>query len=277
MSDATLYLGMYRGVVVNNKDPEQQRRVMVNVPQLMAEGDKSGWAWPQENSSVKVAVPEIGEGVWVSFEGGDPDYPIWTGIYGKNQQKNKHLFLKPLKNTVDVANITDILKITQQKNGSSEVDVLDTLLNLSNQHFYGSFYSNQTQNGGGGYAVTLNNTVASKGVSITANSRITFAHPGVYNIAFSSQLDKTDSGTDLAEFWLKKNGVDVPWSNTIVELDGNNAKVVAAWNFFETITTPGHYLELYWYSSDTASRLYAQPANSRPGIPSVILTVNQVR
>ena len=26
-------------------------------------------------------VPPIGAGVWVEFEQGDPDYPIWTGCY----------------------------------------------------------------------------------------------------------------------------------------------------------------------------------------------------
>jgi hypothetical protein len=198
-------------------------------------------------------------------------------VYGKNQQKNKHLFFKPLKNTVSITDITDVLKINKRQDGTSEVDVLDTLLNLSNQHFYGSFYSTATQNGGGGYAVTFNQTSASKGVSITSNSRITFAHTGVYNIQFSAQMDKTDSGTDSIEFWFKQNGVDIPWSNTIFQIDGNNAKAVAALNFFVTIAAPDQYVELWWYSADTASRLYAQSANSRPGIPSCIITAQQVR
>jgi hypothetical protein len=274
------YFGTYRGIVTNNKDPENHRRVKVTIPQLVKQDPGksiSAWIWPQENASIKSEVPGIGDGVWITFEGGDPNYPVWTGVFGKNQQKNKHLFFKPLKNTITITDIVDVLKINKRQDGTSEVDVLDTLLNLSNQHFYGAFYSTQTQNGGGGYPISLNQTVSSKGVSITSNSRITFAYPGIYNIQFSCQLEKTDSGKDSAEIWLRKNGADVPWSNTIVELDGNNAKSVAAWNFVEQITAAGHYLELMWYSSDANSRLYAQTASARPGIPSVILTVTQVR
>ena len=131
MSDETLYLGMYRGIVVNNKDPEAQRRVMVNVPQLMAEGDKSGWAWPQETASVKVAVPEIGEGVWVSFEGGDPDYPVWIGTFGKHQ-KGKRVSIKVLSDTVSLTGLTPYFKTEKLKNGSTEVDLVATLLAMAN-------------------------------------------------------------------------------------------------------------------------------------------------
>lgn len=76
------YLGKYRGTVVNNIDPLQIGRVQVMVPAVLGVG-VSSWAMP----CVPIAgpqmgtyvVPLIGAGVWVEFEGGDPDYPIWTG------------------------------------------------------------------------------------------------------------------------------------------------------------------------------------------------------
>lgn len=76
------YFGKYRGSVVNNIDPMQIGRLQVMVPDVMGVG-VSSWAMP----CVPLAgpqmgayfVPLIGAGVWVEFEGGDPDYPIWTG------------------------------------------------------------------------------------------------------------------------------------------------------------------------------------------------------
>jgi hypothetical protein len=40
------------------------------------------WAWPIASASnTKVAAPALGEGVFVMFEGGDPSYPLWTGLF----------------------------------------------------------------------------------------------------------------------------------------------------------------------------------------------------
>ena len=85
-----LYFGVYRGLVVDNKDPQGHRRVTIKVPQLT--GDfVSDWAWPQENGFAKVQVPDIGEGVWVMFEGGNSSYPIWTGTFGKPTKDKRKL------------------------------------------------------------------------------------------------------------------------------------------------------------------------------------------
>ena len=278
--DSQKFYGMYRGIVMKNKDPEGHRRIQVKIPQLGG-GETTTldwpWAWPSFNSGQRPYLPEVGEGVWIQFESGDPAYPIWTGSFGKNLKSNKHITINPLDNAVVTTNIEDLLKIDRRPDGTKEVDLTSTVVNLAEQSFYGSFYSTQTQQGGANAAVTLNQTAASKGVTITNNSRITFLHEGVYNIQFSAQLDKTNSGSDTAEFWFKENGTDVPWSNTVVSINGNNAKLVAAWNFFTTVTTPGKYTELWWYTADANARLYAQSANARPAIPSVILTVHQVR
>lgn len=143
---------------------------------------------------------------------------------------------------------------------------------------YASFYDTTSQNNPVANAtntMTFNTTVVSHGVTIVNGSKITFANPGVYNIAFSAQVDKTDSGADNIAIWLSKNGTDEPWSATKVDANNNNAKVVAAWNFFVEAGA-GDYFQLKWSSADTDLRLYAQAANSIPAIPSIILTVNQV-
>lgn len=107
-------------------------------------------------------------------------------------------------------------------------------------------------------------------------SRITFDHPGVYNIQFSTQFAKSDSGTDFIDIWLRRNGSDVAMSDTQLRSWGNDDRQVAAWNFFVEVREPGEYYELAWQSSDTNISLLSTGANGKPGIPSVILTVTQV-
>jgi uncharacterized protein involved in type VI secretion and phage assembly len=83
MSDRT-YFGKYRGTVVNNVDPEQRARLQVIVPDV-SNLIPTTWAMPCFPIAGKQMgayfVPQIGSGVWVEFEQGDPDYPIWTGCY----------------------------------------------------------------------------------------------------------------------------------------------------------------------------------------------------
>jgi uncharacterized protein involved in type VI secretion and phage assembly len=81
MSAQPLY-GKYRGTVVNNIDPLQIGRIQVMVADLA--GFVPGtWAMPCVptagiNTGV-FTVPMIGAGVWIEFERGDADYPVWVG------------------------------------------------------------------------------------------------------------------------------------------------------------------------------------------------------
>ena len=82
MSSEGRYYGKYRGVVLNNVDPMQMGRVQVQVPDVMGIG-LSSWAmacvpFTGKQSGV-YCVPQIGAGVWVEFEQGDPDHPVWVG------------------------------------------------------------------------------------------------------------------------------------------------------------------------------------------------------
>lgn len=79
---AKQYFGKYRGLVLNNIDVEQRGRLLVQVPDVLGLG-LSSWAMPcVPMAGIQMGayfVPLIGSGVWVEFEGGNPDYPIWTG------------------------------------------------------------------------------------------------------------------------------------------------------------------------------------------------------
>jgi len=76
------YYGKYRGVVVNNIDPMVTGRIQAIVPDVSSVALTS-WAMaclPMTGIQTGcVAIPPIGAGVWIEFERGDPDYPIWTG------------------------------------------------------------------------------------------------------------------------------------------------------------------------------------------------------
>lgn len=149
------------------------------------------------------------------------------------------------------------------------------------QSYYGSFYSTEDQTNVGATSVnkmTYNTIDISNGVSIVSSSRITIANAGVYNIQFSAQLDKSDSGDDTVQIWLCKNGNNVANSNTETTLVGNNGKHVAAWNWFVNAAA-GDYYEICWHSSDVnvfINYIAAATTPTRPAIPSVILTVNKV-
>jgi len=78
------FYGKYRGTVENNVDPMFLGRIQVSVPAVLGQGSLS-WAMPcvpYAGSGVGFfAIPPNGANVWVEFEGGDPDYPIWSGCF----------------------------------------------------------------------------------------------------------------------------------------------------------------------------------------------------
>jgi hypothetical protein len=78
------YFGKYRGVVVNNVDPEQRGRLQAQVPDVLG-ATVSGWALPcvpaRLTGNKGSALPPIGASVWIEFERGNPDFPVWTGCF----------------------------------------------------------------------------------------------------------------------------------------------------------------------------------------------------
>jgi uncharacterized protein involved in type VI secretion and phage assembly len=78
------FFGKYRGIVTDNNDPLMIGRVRATVPDVMG-SEESGWAMPCApfggDGMGFFAVPISGAGVWIEFEHGDPDYPIWSGCW----------------------------------------------------------------------------------------------------------------------------------------------------------------------------------------------------
>ena len=145
---------------------------------------------------------------------------------------------------------------------------------------YGSFYDTTTQTPAAintAYAITLNTTDVAFGVYRGATtSQVFVTSPGVYNIQFSAQLDNTSGGNHIIYIWLRVNGVDVANSASQVRLKGNDGELVAAWNFAASLKA-GDYFQLMYSADDTAVQILAQVAAAPvPGIPSIILTVQEI-
>ena len=78
------FYGKYRGTVIDNNDPMKMGRLSVQVPDV-SNVQSSTWAMPcapfAGPQSGSVAVPPVGASVWVEFEQGNSDYPIWSGCF----------------------------------------------------------------------------------------------------------------------------------------------------------------------------------------------------
>lgn len=125
-----VFAGVYRATIVNNKDPKKQRRLQVELSTSV--GQITDWVWPMEPANISTEVPEIGQGVWVHFHAADHEYPIWFGAFGKHQGKSKRLYIKALSNSVNISTITDYIKTIQQADGTTEIDLMTTMIAMAN-------------------------------------------------------------------------------------------------------------------------------------------------
>jgi uncharacterized protein involved in type VI secretion and phage assembly len=80
------FYGKYRGFVVNNLDPKRLGRLTLQIPSVLGREVVTGWAMPcapyggQKNQGF-LCIPDVGAGVWVEFEEGDLEFPIWVGTF----------------------------------------------------------------------------------------------------------------------------------------------------------------------------------------------------
>jgi phage baseplate assembly protein gpV len=84
------FFGLYAGKVAENRDPEKAFRLQLQIPSLLGDAILENWALPVGIPNGKfagfLALPKIGENVWVQFENGNIEYPLWQyGCFRLNE------------------------------------------------------------------------------------------------------------------------------------------------------------------------------------------------
>jgi len=86
----TSYFGKYRGIVTDVDDPDNLCRIRAKVPGVLGE-HACGWAMPAApfagDGHGMVMLPKVDSGVWIEFEAGRLDNPIWSGAWWADGQR----------------------------------------------------------------------------------------------------------------------------------------------------------------------------------------------
>lgn len=158
------------------------------------------------------------------------------------------------------------------------------LLKLGGLWYFASFSDTTTQTAAANTAtlITYNTTDMVNGISLSSGSKINFLNSGTYNIQFSIQFYNTNTSVDDVFVWLRKNGTDIANSGGAITVPnshgGTPGSIIQGWNYFLSAQA-GDYIQLVWSTATGNSSIRYYPAASgptRPGSPSIILTVNQV-
>ena len=128
------------------------------------------------------------------------------------------------------------------------------------------------------YAMTFNTIDISQGVSLVSGSQLTVDTTGIYNIQFSAQVRFLSGGGsgEVIQIWLRKNGTDVPESAGKIVVQTSVRYSIISWNYFVQLNA-GQNVQLMWSTDNNRITLFNNTAlPPAPGIPSVIVTMNQI-
>ncbi len=233
-------------------------------------------------------------------------------IYFQNSNGGEPLGLRSYQNTLVVENLNDASRLAEfsltgtRLSGSAGVQITGSLSvnNLQNgitdvlvtyntttgelrkataaavisaSFDAAEFWSTTTQSGSAGVSgsITFNNSGSVAGISVQNNSQVTITQDGTYNIQFSAQIE-TSAGADTVYMWFKKNGVNITDSASKAVLANNTAQIMTV-NLFD-IGVANDYYELAYQTTNGNARVLYEPASGNiPTIPSVILTIQQIR
>ena len=141
----TKFYGKYRGIVTDINDPLMTFRVRATVPDVLGD-QESGWAMaclPFGSDGMGFfALPKVGSGVWIEFEHGEPDYPIWTGCWiGSTAEVPPPLLAPPYKkvlikteggNSITLDDTPGVGGITLETAGGQKITMTPTGIEIDN-------------------------------------------------------------------------------------------------------------------------------------------------
>lgn len=132
-----IYYSEYRGFVFDNEDPDKMGRLRIVVPEITRDKPMVNWAYPSTFSGsgygMKV-TPQKGDMVWVTFDHGNPNYPIWRfGYFGKGeiseeglQDIGNHWFITPKGHRVEINDTLESITINCKLSDESLKIVMDS-------------------------------------------------------------------------------------------------------------------------------------------------------
>jgi len=144
-----------------------------------------------------------------------------------------------------------------------------------------------TTGGTGTYTVSTSQTVTSTAMTGDLPSQVKVIQDGMYNIQFSAQFINTTNDVQDINIWFRKNGTDVPGSNSQFGIKarkstGSASRLIASMNFYLELAE-NDYFEMMWRVSDSGVSMEQFPAVTAsgttpeiPATPSIILTVTFV-
>lgn len=205
------FYGKYRGLVVDNADPENLGRLKLQVPSVLGGAVATGWALPcvpygGDADLGMLFIPEVGAGVWVEFEEGDLEFPIWVGAFWSKPGGNSELPKPNKPDGSEEANVQDppSRKIIKTKKGHTlqfeDKDGEETVILIEAAN---------------GHVIALDKD----GIAITDGAN---GHKMVFDQNGISVTDGKNSGNTIT---LTSNGISVKTSGTEVAVGTTGVKV----------------------------------------------------
>jgi hypothetical protein len=145
-----------------------------------------------------------------------------------------------------------------------------------NKFPYGTFLTQTDQSVGVNTATVVNNFIeVDTNRAYLDGNKMYVQETGDYFFQFSAMFTKTNASTGTADMWVRKNGSDIPDSNTRITLSGSNAEITMTVAFILDLDA-GDYLQLVSSASATNILISHNSAGVGPAVPGVIATLNLV-
>jgi hypothetical protein len=153
---------------------------------------------------------------------------------------------------------------------------------------YGQFQSTADQTAAAidvAYAITYTQSDFLDGVTLSSGSRLTVPSAGVYVVNFSIQLTNSTNAIQDVDIWLRKNGTDIPDTNSRFSISarkgaGNPSHLIATTPVMVQLAA-NDYIQVMWHTTDVGVQLEHYPAvtysagitPAHPATPSAIVQV----
>ncbi len=130
------------------------------------------------------------------------------------------------------------------------------------------------------YAMTMDTTDFSNGITLSNSSRINVKNTGIYNFQWSGQFENTDSQDHDVRVWIKVNGTNLTGSTGFFAIPSKHGSVdghnLVGWNYYLSLNA-NDYIQLWWETDSALVSLQAYAAGTNyPSTASLITTMNYI-